>query len=65
MREGASGYEKPLLPLWETEGMGKESEHTDGNTDKQEGGKSGYPFIHHFKEVNLIKIVVMEMLRAW
>lgn len=64
MREGTSGYEKPLLPLRETEGTGKESKHTDGNTDRQGGEKSGYPFIHHFKEVNLIKIVVMEMLRA-
>ncbi len=45
--------------------MKKEREHADRNTDRHgEKKKSGYPLIHSFKEVNLIKTVVMKMLRA-
>lgn len=43
--------------------MRKERELTDRNTDTQ-GRKSDYPLIHCFKEVNLIKMVVMKTLRA-
>lgn len=36
----------------------------DTQTGKEKT-KSGYPLIHCFKEVHLIKIVMMKILRAW
>ncbi len=60
MREGASGYEKPLLSPARDRQNGK----GEGATQTGKEEKSGYPLIHSFKEVNLIKTVVMKMLRA-
>lgn len=56
---------KKTSPPARVRGSGKgKGEHTDRNTDRQGRKKIVIPLIHCFKEVNLIKIVVMKMLRA-
>jgi len=63
--EGVSGYEKLLSPLRETVKMAKKKKQTVTNAHRQGRGEKAVFPRSTFKEVILIKSVVMKILRAW